>query len=86
MNFKLIKKAIADSALGEDCLGNRLYLDVNSEMVNWLVEEVALWRAARQDEFYMYGMHKAAKRCVELANDCAAGHEAVAAITREFKL
>ena len=78
MNLELIEKAIADSDLGEDCLGNRLYLDVNSEMVDWLIAELT--------EFDKVGMLDAAKRCIELANDCAAGYEVVAAIEREFKL
>lgn len=37
--------------------------------------------AARKD-----AMIETAKRCVELANDCAAGYEVVEAIEREFKL
>ena len=40
MNLELIEKAIVDSDLGEDCLGNRLYLDVNSEMVDWMLAEI----------------------------------------------
>lgn len=58
-----------------------------------LIAEIKRWRM----EFYNRcdiqpnklrkdGMTVAAKRCIELANDCAAGYEVVAAIEREFKL
>lgn len=40
MNLEIIEKVIVDSALGEDCLGNRLYLNVNSEMVDWMLAEI----------------------------------------------
>lgn len=40
MDIKIIEKAIEDSDLGEDCQGNRVYLEVNSYMVDWLASEV----------------------------------------------
>lgn len=93
MDIQAIKEVMNKSDLGEDCQGNRLYLEVTSDMVDWLVAEVNKWQTkfhdrcgAQLDEFHKHGALKSAKRCVELANDCAAGHEAVAAIEREFKL
>ena len=93
MDIQTIEEAVSKSDLGEDCQGNRLYLEVTSEMIDWLVAEVNQWQTKFHDRceiqldgFYKHGATSAARRCVELANDCAAGHEAVAAIEREFKL
>lgn len=93
MDIQTIEEAVNKSDLGEDCQGNRLYLEVTSEMIDWLVAEVNQWQSnfygrceIQLDRFHKDGMTVAARRCVELANDCTAGHEAVAAITREFKL
>jgi len=82
------------SDLGEDCQGSRIYLEVSSDMVDWLIAElkdipeliaeITCWKERYEDQHKKAA--KIADRCVELANDCATGHEVVEAIEREFKL
>lgn len=93
MNLETIEKVIKSGSLGEDCQGNRLYLEVTSEMIDWLIVEINQWRTKfhdrceiQLDEFRKDGMTDAAERCVELSNDCTTVYEATAAIEREFKL
>lgn len=58
MNLELIEKAIVDSDLGEDCLGNRLYLDVNSEMVDWMLAEIKKLQIELQDASNAINMYR----------------------------